>query len=658
MPPHPTSDELSAFLLGKLPLEQCDEVASHIEACPPCQETLGRLESQSDTLLESVRKRGEAQPIDAACQRAMQQAMSLVNGNPAEPSITASLAKLAGEHETTGAGPRSPTVAPEPAEVSSPNFAAMAQPDAPRLVSTADMVALLRTANILGDDDWASIQADIAASADGVTLLKRLFERGLLTKFQAKQLYEGQVRGLSFGEYIVLDRIGAGGMGQVFKARHRRMDRLVAIKVMASAAMKDQEAVKRFQREVKAAARLTHPHIVTAYDAGEYNGVHFLVMELVDGHDLSGYIKQHGPLAVADAIGALLQAARGLAFAHAEGVVHRDIKPANLLRDKKGVVRILDMGLARFEDPLGRGQDDGLTQSGAVMGTVDYMAPEQAFNTRDAGPAADVYSLGCTLYRLLTGQALYSGETVVQKILAHREQPIPTLVSAGHTIPPALTKLYERMVAKKMEDRPTMAEVVRELESLHKAAALEHATERSASQHSDTSHNAVTVGRGSNRGRRPPLKYLAAAAGAAALLFFGVWIIVRDKDGKEIARVEGPEGSTVSIQTTPPTTPQGATSLPQAVVPTARLGNFKPPVVPATSAKLTPYEILTSPDYEWTQAENLGPAVNSGQPEGFPALSADGLRLIYHSFGRGRGSLCEATRSSVAESFGLGEPLG
>src|SRR5262249_49448138 len=157
---------------------------------------------------------------------------------------------------------------------------------------------------------------------------------------------------------------------QVYKARHRRMDRLVALKVMSKAAVKDSDAVKRFEREVKAAARLNHPNIVAAYDAGRQGNVHYLVMQFVDGGDLSRQVKEQGPLPVRDAVDAVVQAARGLAYAHAEGVVHRDIKPANLLRDKKGVVRVLDLGLARFEDPLGRGHEEGLTQSGAVMGTV------------------------------------------------------------------------------------------------------------------------------------------------------------------------------------------------------------------------------------------------------------------------------------------------
>ncbi len=268
----------------------------------------------------------------------------------------------------------------------------------------------------------------------------------------------------------------------------------------------------------QAAAKLNHPNIVTAYDAGENAGVHFLVMEFVDGHDLSGYIKEHGPLPVLQAVDAILQAARGLAFAHSEGVVHRDIKPANLLRDKKVSCGCSTWAWPDSMNPLGKGKDDGLTSSGAVMWTVDYMAPEQAFNTRDAGPAADVYSLGCTLYRLLTGQSLYNGETVVQKILPIASKPFRRCRRVT-TIPAALEKLYERMVAKKLEDRPTIVEIVQELERIARgelSAKIVIDTQKAATAGRAASARSASAGRSGNR---PPVKWLAAAAGAAALLF-------------------------------------------------------------------------------------------------------------------------------------------
>ena len=300
-------------------------------------------------------------------------------------------------------------------------------------------------------------------------LVQALVKSENLTAFQGQQVKAGKARALILGEYAILDRVGAGGMGQVFKARHRRMERMVAIKMLPPAMTRDAAAAARFQREVVAAAKLMHPNIVSAFDAGQAGNSHFLVMECVDGKDLSALVKQNGSFPVNQAVNYILQAARGLEFAHSKGVVHRDIKPGNLLLGSDGVVKILDMGLARLDSSVGAesGPQADLTGTGTIMGTVDYMAPEQALDTKHADARADIYSLGISLYFLLAGRAAFEGDTVMKKLLAHREQPIPSLQDTQTTVSKQLDAVFRKMVAKRVEDRyQTMSEVVEALERL------------------------------------------------------------------------------------------------------------------------------------------------------------------------------------------------
>ncbi len=276
---------------------------------------------------------------------------------------------------------------------------------------------------------------------------KQLVRSGHLTQFQAQLALSGKASSLVIGSYMVLEKIGQGGMGQVYKVRHKTMKREVALKVIP---VKDETSRRRFQREVEAAAQLNHPNIVTAYDAGEFKGTHYLVMEYITGTDLSSLVKTEGPFSLKSAVGYILQVAQGLSFAHSQGIVHRDIKPANLLLADSGLVKILDMGIARFDDSNNAmNTDAALTGTGILMGTIDYMSPEQAMDSKNADARSDIYSLGCTLYFLTTGRAMFETDTIVKRLMAHQSAIIPRISHADL----GLQQILEKMTAKQPEQR-------------------------------------------------------------------------------------------------------------------------------------------------------------------------------------------------------------
>jgi len=344
-------------------------------------------------------------------------------------------------------------------------------------ISIDDFAERLSSLGLITSAEAESLVIEIPPgrrNQDAGEFARELVRQGKLTRYQAAAIYQDKADTLVLGNYLILDKLGAGGMGQVFRARHRRMERVVALKVLSKKAFSP-TAVARFQREVKAAARLTHPNIVTAHDADEADGMHFLVMELVEGNDLANLVKVQGPLPLAQALDCILQAARGLEHAHCEGIIHRDIKPSNLLLDKKGTLKILDMGLALVSDPLadaGAARGADLTQSGSIMGTIDYMAPEQAMDSRQADARSDIYSLGCTLHYLLTGRPPYGGDTVLKRLTAHQQSAIPLLSSTRPDIPPGCDEVFGRMMGKRPATRfQTAKELVAALESLRNQPA-------------------------------------------------------------------------------------------------------------------------------------------------------------------------------------------
>lgn len=253
----------------------------------------------------------------------------------------------------------------------------------------------------------------------------------------------------AIGQYELLARIGSGGSGTVFKARHARLRSIVALKVLSE--HRTSEAVERFHREMAAVGQLHHPNIVRATDAGEASGCYFLAMEYVDGADVWRVLRRAGRLAIPDACEIARQAAEALAFIHRNGMVHRDIKPSNMLLGTDGVVRLLDLGLAR----LGPASEP-LTGAGAVMGTADFIAPEQARESHDVDIRADVYSLGCTLYALLAGEPPFGGpefDSAYKKFRAHNEEPVPPLQDRRADVPRGLAELIEWMLEKEPFNR-------------------------------------------------------------------------------------------------------------------------------------------------------------------------------------------------------------
>ena len=262
--------------------------------------------------------------------------------------------------------------------------------------------------------------------------------------------------------YRVLAKLGEGGMGIVYKAEHRRMERSVALKVISKNLVANPSAVLRFAQEVKAAARLSHPNIVAAHDADEAGGLHFLVMEYVEGISLHRLVQERGALAVGAACDYVRQAALGLQHAFERGMVHRDIKPHNLMLTAEGQVKVLDFGLARFVSQTRSGAS--LTGSGYLMGTPDFIAPEQARDAHRADVRADIYSLGCTLFYLLAGRPPFPDGTPVQKLAAHVQKAAPRLDKVCSAVPAALAQVVAKMLAKDPSERyQTPAEVAQAL---------------------------------------------------------------------------------------------------------------------------------------------------------------------------------------------------
>jgi tRNA A-37 threonylcarbamoyl transferase component Bud32 len=296
----------------------------------------------------------------------------------------------------------------------------------PIIVDRDTFLQNLRVSKLLTNQQFRLVVEKLTQVQDAREMAKALASWKLLTKFQAKMLMRGRNSGFYLGPYKILDQLGQGGMGRVYKANHQTMNRVVALKVLSPQVVSSERARELFLREVQAAAQLSHPNIVMAYDANQIDNRHFLAMEYVDGPNLEVYVKRNGPLPVGIACEIAFQTANGLQHAHEKGMVHRDIKPANLLlqQDPGSAafhVKILDFGLARLHQPDSAG-DTIVVRENTVMGTPDFLSPEQSRSLHDVDIRADLYSLGCTLYYLLTGKIPFPGGSMIDKVFRHNNE--------------------------------------------------------------------------------------------------------------------------------------------------------------------------------------------------------------------------------------------
>jgi serine/threonine-protein kinase len=335
----------------------------------------------------------------------------------------------------------------------------------PAPVTVSELLDRLRKSKLVPADRLegflAALQTDGGVDAPDV-LLARLVAAGMITQFHANKLAAGKYKGFQLGDdrYLILDQLGQGGMGQVFLAEHAQMRRLVALKVLSPHAFEnDPIARERFFREARAAGTLDHPNIVRVYDLCQDGKILFLVMEYVEGLSLQTLVTRHGPLGVGAACHYVRQVAFGLQHAHEMGFVHRDIKPANLILDRTGLVKILDLGLVRSEAEAGHALTKQLDNK-SILGTADYVAPEQAVDSSKVDARADIYSLGASLYFFLAGRPMFPEGRTAQKLVWQQiKDPLP-IGRLRPQVPAELAAVVHRMLQKRPADRfATMVEV-------------------------------------------------------------------------------------------------------------------------------------------------------------------------------------------------------
>ncbi len=390
----PTADELKNYTLGRLSEQDWAAIAEHVESCRQCQAAIATVDDVADTLVTQLREPapGDSFLNESQCEAALKRARDIKGG--------------------TGVSP------------------------------------------VEGGTGILPVEGGTGVSpVEGGTGILPVEPENNTGKMPVPLEVPPVPPGVEFKGYEILEELGQGGMGAVYKALHTKLDRVVAIKILSRGRAGDERAIARFEREMKAVGRFDHPHIVRAYDAREIGGAPVLIMEFVVGMDLGRLVQRLGPLPIAEACELVRQACLGLQYIHEQGLVHRDLKPSNLMLTRQGTVKILDLGLARFHFEQ---SEEEMTNSGQAMGTADYMAPEQASDSHAVDIRADIYSLGCTLYKLLAGSAPFEGSQykgTFEKMTAHVQCSVPPIENLLPEIPRELAAVLEKMLAKNPADR-------------------------------------------------------------------------------------------------------------------------------------------------------------------------------------------------------------
>jgi serine/threonine protein kinase len=423
----------------------------------------------------------------------------------------------------------------------------------PAPATVEEFIDLVRKSNQIDNnrfETWlAQPKEEVATSPRKLAL--QLIRAGVMTMFQAEQFLLGKYKGFHLGGYRIIERLGAGGAGTVYLGEHEVMKRRVALKVLPTAFAEDPGQLARFQREAQATSVLDHPNVVHVFDFRQENGLNFIVMEYIDGPNLQQVIGRRGALPYELACEYIRQAALGLHHAHEAGLVHRDVKPANLLVDSAGTVKVLDMGLALYQ-PEG---NESLTQkfnNKMVLGTADYLAPEQALNLHEVDARADVYSLGATLHALLVGKPPFHEASIGQKLMWHQMKQPTAVNEIDSRIPQELADLVLVMLAKKPEDRFQSALEVAE-------ALLPWAEQASQSQMRPLAKSMVEIRLESTTNKTGSLFKTSTSGKLLATPQTDTWITRASADTKTIERQRQKEQEETPVTAAGPTaraTPQ------------------------------------------------------------------------------------------------------